>query len=693
MKRFLAMAVSVLLVLGAVPAFAATQEEGLQKAIETVKSMVDIPEELSEFTYENSEYRDELVWRLEWNTEDGERSVNVSITDSGILTGYSYYDFSSEKSSDGIAKVSKADAQAAAQAFLQRVMGDTYASVRLDDSQPAYSGFAFQFHQYVNDVMVVDHYMDVTVDKMTGQVTSYNGRYGNTEGYPPADGVLGLDAAKAAYLEKLGMELVYKSNYDYEQKKLTVFPAYVIESYNMAIDAVTGEVINLGEEEYRYANNAAKDEMATASGGGAPAPQATLSPEELAAVEQIAGLLTREQAADKAGAIVEDIGGMEVRSANLFADRIDTDKYIWQMSFAKMEGDKETGGASASVDAKTGELLSFNVYMGEPEGDKHADEQTARSAAESFLKQVAPEKFAASEEAEDVYDIMPLAKPENEEAPDFYNFTYVRQANGIPFESNSLRVTYDCRADKVTSYSSSWYDSAEFPSVEGVKSAETVFDAAADGLGYGLQYRVFGEKKLLVYDFGQGSNAMYDPFTSQRIRYDGKPYVEDKAPEYTDIAGHWCADAANKLLENGIYFARDEIRPDEQITQADFLSLLYRADSRYMPDTVDELYDRLESMGVVHADEKAPDAAVARKDAMKFVVRMLGYDEIAQLEGIYIYPFGDSVEEAYKGYITLAAALGIVNGDAEGNFNPDSSITNAETIMIVYNMLTRETLA
>ena len=105
--------------------------------------------------------------------------------------------------------------------------------------------FAYRYH--VESIPVSFINISIRVNKYTGIVESYSGLEAGFElpNFPAAEGIIGVDEAKAAFLESIGMELIYRSYYDYKDKQLTVFPAYRIAGSAKAIDAHTGEAVDL----------------------------------------------------------------------------------------------------------------------------------------------------------------------------------------------------------------------------------------------------------------------------------------------------------------------------------------------------------------------------------------------------------------------------------------------------------------
>lgn len=67
----------------------------------------------------------------------------------------------------------------------------------------------------------------------------------------------------------------------------------------------------------------------------------------------------------------------------------------------------------------------------------------------------------------------------------------------------------------------------------------------------------------------------------------------------------------------------------------------------------------------------------------------MGYGPVAQLNGIFHTKFADqsSIPAADLGYAALTQGLGMVSGDAAGQFRPGSNATRAEAATMLYNLM------
>lgn len=73
---------------------------------------------------------------------------------------------------------------------------------------------------------------------------------------------------------------------------------------------------------------------------------------------------------------------------------------------------------------------------------------------------------------------------------------------------------------------------------------------------------------------------------------------------------------------------------------------------------------------------------------MKFVIRALKYDKVADLSDIFNCSFKDKeeIDPALIGYVVIAKGLKIVNGSGE-YFRPKEELKKADALIIIYNYL------
>lgn len=679
MKKRMCFMLSLILILaGAVPAFAAeTQSKELEQAILVVKKAVTIPADYTEFYY--SSYQEEredgtttTAWSMEWGKEDGSAGMNARVDALGNLLSYSNY---TDKDESGLSKVTREAGRKTADAFLAKAMpslADKMKPVNEKENASSTWNLEYSYELEVNGLPAPFIRAEITVNKYTGELQQFTGLNAGQKipEFPEAKPAYTAEQAAALYVEKLAPELKYFTSYDYKTKKLSVFAGYQMSAGSgKAIDAQTGEVVELSRE-----YNAAQNEKARDAGGGTGAASSDLSPEEQAAIDQVSGLISKEKA-ESALKGAFDLSGLKITGSNLRRDYVEQDRYIWSISF---------DGAHGQVDAKTGEIVSFDYYDAyDSTGNAGVTPEQAVKKAEAFLKDIAPAKFAKTR-LENRDEAIALYESRKEKTSS-YRLSYIRLENGFGVNGNGLSVTVNAKTGKITSYSNNWYQSVTFPSLETAMDSKAAFEKFDAKGSLRLNYaQTADDKVILVYDFENAvTNYLVDPFSGKALGWDGKDFNDGLRPEYSDISGHWAEKTVTALLNNGYYLPGDAFQPDKAITQEEFLRYMY---GRGESTETDDFYKMLERNKVVAAAEKAPTKVMTRQEAAKFMVRYLGFDSLASKTGIFKELFKDKVEDSYKGYAAICSGLDIMKGDAGGRFNGTASMTRAEAASALYQL-------
>ncbi|MBN7774381.1 YcdB/YcdC domain-containing protein [Clostridium aminobutyricum] len=655
--------------------FAGTSEsEDLQKAIATVKTVVSIPTELSEFSY----YKDDNVenrggWNLNWSAPEGDGYISASVEGTDTIT--SYYCYLKNFNGDGLAKVTETQAQKVADDTLKKMLPKYAHSMKLEENTAARSAYdsdySFLYKMYINDIPCDFITVSIGVNKYVGQLSHFRYNCNASDfaitGYPSTDKIFAEDAAKAAYLKELGPELKYFSNYDYSKKTLKVYPAYETNDSNRAIDAQTGKVIDLYAE-YQLYNTRDAATMGSFDYKSASENAIEYTEQELNEIQKTAGLLSKTEADNRAKEWIPSLRGETISSSSLAKNNGPDQSYIWNLSYKD---------GYVTLDAKSGVLLNFYNYSDYSTPTKDIGLKSAKSIADDYLKKVCSDKL----------DQVTWSNENSMGVTDYnYTFIYTRQINDIPFDSNAIYVSVNKQNGKILSYSRTWYESATFPDLNGVLTKEAAFDATDKYGDFGLSYRKTAvDKVALVYKFLKSDTYKIDAFTGKQLSWDGTVY-EQKNLDYTDIAGTWAEHIILELKNNGYYLEGSQFAPKAKTTQIDFFRYLYSPEQAYY-NSDEDFYKMLVSQKIIKKEEINAAAAITRQDAAKFIIRYLGYDKLASKSDIFKNMYKDKIDSNYLGYASSVYGLGIMKGDAKGYFNGGNTLTHAEAAVVIYNTL------
>lgn len=144
----------------------------------------------------------------------------------------------------------------------------------------------------------------------------------------------------------------------------------------------------------------------------------------------------------------------------------------WSLDFVKKANGKQLGSIHASLDAESGQLLSFNEYTNQGKGGAptyplKVNREAAIGLAETFIGQVA-EPYSSGIKLNETFGIN-LLPPLTGDV--IHQLRFDRVVNGVTFPANYIQVDMDSEG-RVNRYEVEWDDSLTFPTATGTISAE-----------------------------------------------------------------------------------------------------------------------------------------------------------------------------------------------------------------------------
>jgi len=703
MKKRLCLLLSITLVLTfALPLQSFAQyDEQLENAIKKAKTLFNISDEYDKFDYSINKRGDVTYYYLSWHDSDEEfGNINVTIDSDGFVQNYYSYIPQTQNYESKLPKISKTDGLKIAKAFIEKVAPELADKLEYQESNAPLNvndrNYHYDFVRVENEVPYYNNNIYISVNNVTGQVKNYGCNWDKSLVFPDKNDILSLEEAKEAFKDKISLELVYRLDYTTEEVK--PFLVYTMLDSNEVIDAKTGEVIN-NRLNIIYERDLSKtDEMIRNF-------NIELSPEEFEAIENAKGIISEVQAEEFSREFLDISKEYKLNNIYLYNDWNNKDDYIWSLYF--QEDSKENpSSASISLDAKTKEVISLYKYTPYSKDEKvKYDKEEALEIANKFLKSIQKDRY---DQIEYIDDNQPIYTPlENEEMPRQISFNFIRKTNDAYFIGDGFNIGVNTVTGEIYQYNSMWYE-GELPDTDNTILKDKAYDIFFNDIGYELKYIDHYNSNGYIYDENNKEiKLVYAPKTekplnidaySGEILYDyGRTYKEDTITTYNDIDDSYAKMQIEILAEYGISLQGTDFMPKQIIKQKDFLYLLAKAKNSYFDrydndeEQVENLYDYLTSMGIVKNDEKSPEATVTKQDAVKFIVRALGYDKVANIQGIFKVDFKDAAQISPEllGYVAIAEGLNIVNG-SDGNFNPNSNLTREQSAVLIYNFLNIE---
>lgn len=692
--------------------------EDLKRIIETVKSKLTVPEEYSVFDYNfnGANYYGGATWDLNWYTSDNSKRILVQSDQEGNIIGFNSYN---DNSGNYTPKYMKADLKPSADKFIKKISGDIAGEIQYISAASSGTGrgqYNYQYQRVVNGIPMPDNMVTVGVNYETGKVTSYSANWLYHAEIPSAAVKITKEEAAKKIGKSVKMKLSYQNAYTTDKNgktKIKAFLVYEPDSPYAAVDAKTGEVYTSQNEWIEKASM--DDASGTAFGSSKEADRGELTEEEISKIEEINKLISKE-AAIKAvtgnNSLLLD-KNLKSITADLYKKKSYTggeESYIWRIHMRDprevKDNDKDNyrAYANAAVDAVSGKILSFNASvkdyynMTQKEWEsvkvKYSKEQSQK-ILENFLKAQIPDKFNRSVLSDNKESYV-IAYEDGKEIYGGYYYNYNRVNEGIEYSYNGINGSVDGVTGKIYSFFYDWNDTITFEAPKNIISADRALDIYLSNKDFHLVYEINNIHSISAADKIVKNTDAYSvqnevrlvyrtdinpaslsPFTGKQLDHNGDEYVDpNDRYQYKDLDGTASKRSIRLLSELGIGFKGGEFKPDQAITEEELTDLLSQAGIYY-----DNRYKLSNNA-----------AAITRTEAAKFAIKVLGYESIAKLKGIYNIDFADQdrISAEDFGYVALAQGLNLVTASSNHEFRPGDKLTRAEAADLLVAMLSVE---
>lgn len=174
--------------------------------------------------------------------------------------------------------------------------------------------------------------------------------------------------------------------------------------------------------------------------------------------------------------------------------------------------------------------------------------------------------------------------------------------------------------------------------------------------------------------------------------------------QFTDVAGHWAAEAINYMAERGWVngVGNGRFVPDMNMTRAMFVTILSRMEGKSTGETVSYFIDVPQDsyyaehvkwaseVGIVNGTGNYkfnPNCNITREEMAIMVNRYLEYKGIFLENGSNEFADSNKVDTWASVAVEKLGKAGIVNGKNDGKFDPKDFATRAELVMILYRVM------
>ncbi len=681
-------------------------------------------------------YDSDDVWEIRWRKEGPQfEYINVSVAaDTGLVLRLDVSGSDRDGKVKFPPKVKYEDAVKLAEAYVSRIYGEAADDFQYDDRQGEDWGKMIRTPQDTYEIRFTRLQDGIPFPHSSISVR-VNGN-GELRGlyYSPVDnvrfaspqGVLSKEDVLARLNRDLRMKLAYQQVYtgfSGQERPPKVFLAYQPELPMNWVDAKTGNVLD-------YSGKPAKESQAADSpvaDSAAAAPPAKL-----------AAPLTQQQIIQRLSSMVELPADVTISSVE---SEDGPERKIWRVMFEYRYRNGGMGWTGGEIDAETGEILRVDItpYLrektGRNDGEKGAAEQQgtasgdpaaferAKEAALQFVRQYSKDKL------HQLYLSYPLQETPDPVFP-VYRFQFERRIGGIPVSFNYVAVSVSAESGKVVEFHQNWNHQLEVPEPQnaiGPDEAKTLF---LNHIDLRMEYRIMDEKSVYERNRAAGGDKKPEPLQAALIYRivpkDNKPYFIDTltgklrdpgtGEEWTetsgqqgitDIQGHWAEKQLQYMLDLKVIEAKNgRVNPDEAINRGQFMQMMFKLFNGSFPgpfagreeaspsfDDVpknNEYYAAIEWGVRIGLLDKGgafrPDDPMIREEAADLFVKAMGYNKLAEKDGVFQLDFSDKNQIDYPGQVAIVHAMGIMLGDGT-RFYPDEPLTRAQAAVVLFRFM------
>ena len=679
--KIIAAIITIVMLLCTIPTniFAETKNEGkpdnktMEKLVLKAKDVFNIQDKYDDFEINSStdnEYG--TIYNLSWSKKDGTQEVNVSISKDMHITNYNVYE--NKKYEMLKPKYSYDTLKKYALELIKKIDPVNAKSLKLNensyrniDSDNAYN---FNFDRYVNGKHVLGDVASITISYLDKSIQMYSLNYNHgfdfskTDEFDSLKSNLTMDEAIKIYKDNEYLKPMIKFVINEKKEpRLTFKTIYSNElNANYYVNSTTKKY-----ERYNYPiflnNYMKKDAAATEEAMDG------LSEYEVKGIDKIKGIKSKDEAVKKAKTFVKDASKAKVTLSTLNQDYISKD-YVYNINMESGKDEKKTF-YNISLDAKDLTLLRYNVYSNFDKSDSNK-----KDLSPDELKKIAMDYIKKN--ASDIADkSLELINTENN------SVYFVRVIDGYYVPENFINIDISKDTKEVNSYSRTWYRKALNYDKAKI-STDEAYDLVKKEIDYEEVYQYIRDNS----DPAKSKVVMSYIPKSARIEIDaisGKlAKNSNEFRNYSDLEKSKYKDKATLLKQMGYSYLENEIMPEKNLKQKDFVSFMYRYGSKDIDkdDAIDDAYQRAIRNGIIKENEVNKEKELSTIDLAKYMVRLKDMEELVGKDIFKPVNAKAKLTNEENSYLAIAKALGYVNGKA---IDKNAKINRDEFINIAYN--------
>lgn len=675
-----------------------SQDEAISHAVQLFPEIISGKENLLQVDFSNDRYFGGDTWGVIYHrNEPGPNRLLIRFNAvTGQLVDFSY---SPEKYSNNTQVLSRDEAKKIAEAFIKKHHPDKIGKITEQERQPAtyYNGrinlaYYFNWHQLIDGKQFDANMMSVGVNALSGDVLQFYCRWLDNVDIPQHP-VMDRDTLTNQVVNTLGLYPCYVI--DPGSASTGARLVYKLNTTYNTFDGASGNPLDYEGKETSIEEARLFTQQFT------PVPAAATGPER----QLGQGAISLDKFPQIAEAFFKKIGleGTVKRTGGGSSSGPGYSTEFWSYSVEQGNNLYESNEIEVGIDIHTGEIVNYNNRRAESRNTvgEVITRDKALATATEFLSIV---------NLENINNMVLKGNSVYDTGEPVFRFNWVRLVNGVPLMDDLVHATVDQYTGKVINYHKTQRTVNSFADTKGIISPDQALQAFLKAQPFTLIYNSNqtaanepAGKVRLVY-----ANT-YDLAVDARTGEIITTYGENPDLDAYDkkLNNHWARLPLALLADNRLLPEPEVFEPNGSVTRREGLRVLCAIPGEYnydhtnrspfsdVPDNDKDLeaitkavqYNVVESGGTLR-----PDATLTREDLAVWLVNMLGHQEVAEAQGLSIgldYRDTAQISSGKEKYVAIASGLKLIDGDADGNFRPQSPVTWGELAGVVIKVVPR----
>jgi len=196
----------------------ASFDKELEATILKTKELFDIKDTYDTFDSRVNSNGNKVHFYLNWSDSRNELdSISITTDSKGNIISYNKYGTEYKEPESKLPNYTRNEALKFAKEFIGKIDKEIYNGIELIESNNQLNSYDveynFTFDRVVNGIPYRDNTVSINVNKFTGEINNFYTNWDRDIIFPSANDIITLEDGRKAFIDKIGLDLMYKNSY------------------------------------------------------------------------------------------------------------------------------------------------------------------------------------------------------------------------------------------------------------------------------------------------------------------------------------------------------------------------------------------------------------------------------------------------------------------------------------------------